>query len=521
MSPLAQQWMKYLPTPTSSGAFNNYLGVPVSDGILSNVNHFLYKIFFFFFLVAVATTSGTRTTISCATIWRQKTQPNEQCALPVELCTSSPANPEDAWVSRFNYDHIFTPTLLSHFAYGYVNRNEGYGSVTGQDPTVLPQIPNAVAYNASPAANFSGNGITNFASWGNTQGPGYLNKSTRPTHIANELITWVHGSHTIKFGGEYRHLQEVFRNNNNQSGTVGFSALSTALPGVDSGDPFAEFIYRHAVDNGNLNAYNVAKYGPIQRAYSLHVGDTWKVSPKFTINYGLRWDRFSPTWETGDLSSFFSFTPNPGAGNRPGSLVFAGNKYGAASAGERYPEKAFNGAFAPRIVMAYQLVNKMVARAGYGVFYTQAFYPGWGCGISLDGFNPQRELQRLPRRLLNLRSIWIEDFRRIAFLLRILAGQPSNGSSGPKYRPTDANHLSYTQQWNISVERKIGNSAIASVAYVASKGTHLPSQLKPLNVLNPSLLTSMGSTELNTVFQPGQTSLFQELRRRMRTGSAT
>ena len=195
-------------------------------------------------------------------------------------------------------------------------------------------------------------------------------------------------SHTIKFGGEYRHLQEVFRNNNNQSGTVGFSALSTALPGVDSGDPFAS-LYIGAVDNGNLNAYNVAKYGPIQRAYSLHVGDTWKVTPKFTLNYGLRWDRFSPTWETGDLSSFFSFTPNPGAGNRPGSLVFAGNKYGDASAGERYPEKAFNGAFAPRIGMAYQLGNKMVARAGYGVFYTQAFYPGWGGGISLDGFNPQ------------------------------------------------------------------------------------------------------------------------------------
>jgi hypothetical protein len=46
------------------------------------------------------------------------------------------------------------------------------------------------------------------------------------------------------------------------------------------------------------------------------------------------------------------------------------------------------------------------------------------------------------------------------------------------------------------------------VAYVGNKGTHLPSQLQPLNYLNPALLTSMGSTELNTVFQPGQTSLY-------------
>jgi hypothetical protein len=47
-----------------------------------------------------------------------------------------------------------------------------------------------------------------------------------------------------------------------------------------------------------------------------------------------------------------------------------------------------------------------------------------------------------------------------------------------------------------------------SVAYVGNKGTHLPSALQPLNYLNPSLLTSMGSTALNAVFQPGQASLF-------------
>ena len=57
------------------------------------------------------------------------------------------------------------------------------------------------------------------------------------------------------------------------------------------------------------------------------------------------------------------------------------------------------------------------------------------------------------------------------------------------------------------MERKIGTS-IVSVAYVGNKGTHLPSQLQPLNVLNPALLSSLGSTELNTVFQPGQTSLY-------------
>lgn len=306
-SALALKWMQFLPTPTGPGPYNNYLSTPVSDGILSNLNEYLYKIDHYW---------GEKDHFY-VTIWRQKTGLNNQCALPLQLCTSSPANPEDAWVSRFNWDHTFTPTLLSHFAYGSLNRNEGYGSVAGQNPAILPQIPNAVAYNASPAAGFSGNGITNFAGWGNRQGPPNLNKSTRPSHITNELVTWVQGAHTLKFGGEFRHLQQVFRQNNNQSGTVNFTAANTGLPGISSGDPFASLLIG-AVDNGNTNIRNVAKSGAEQLAFSLHVGDTWKVSQNLTVNYGLRWDKFTPTYETSDQLSFFSFAPNPGAGNLPG-----------------------------------------------------------------------------------------------------------------------------------------------------------------------------------------------------------
>ncbi|HTQ55749.1 MAG TPA: TonB-dependent receptor [Bryobacteraceae bacterium] len=492
-SALALQWMKYLPTPTSSGAFNNYLAQPISDGILSNLNEYLFRVdhywgekdHFFF------------------TIWRQLTQPNEQCTMPVELCTSSPANPEDAWVNRFNWDHIFSPTVLSHFAYGYLNRNEGYGSVTGQNPADLPHIPNAAAYNASPAANFSGNGISNFAGWGNTQGYGPLNKSTRPSHVVNELVSWVHGAHTIKFGGEYRHLQQVFRNNNNQSGTLDFTQGSTGLPGTDSGNPFASFL-TGAVDYGNLSVLNIARYGALQRAYNFHIGDTWKMTPKLTLNYGLRWDKFSPTWETSDYMSFFSFKANPDAGGLPGSVVYSGNKWGDASAGVRYPENEWNGAFAPRLGVAYAVSDKTVVRAGYGLFYTQAFYPGWGGGMSLDGFNPNVAFND---SIGGYEPAFYMDSGFPAYnkAENITLGA-DNGTGGPQYRPAYANHLSNTQQWNLTVEHRFGEKGFASIAYVASKGTHLPSTLQPLNVLNPSLL-SMGS-ELNAAFTPTTTSLF-------------
>ncbi|HEY7307439.1 MAG TPA: carboxypeptidase regulatory-like domain-containing protein [Bryobacteraceae bacterium] len=493
-SPLALEWMQYLPTPTVPGPYNNYLSNPVSDALLSNLAEYLYKIDHYW---------GEKDHVFL-TIWRQKAKPTEQCILPVMLCTSQVAKPEDAWVNRLNWDHIFTPTLLSHFAIGYLNRNEGYGSVTGQDPARLPMIPNAVAYNASPAAYFSAPGITNLAAWGNSAGAGDLNKGTRPSWIANELMTIVLGAHTIKFGGEYRHLAEVFRNNNNQSGTLGFSALSTGLPGASSGNPFASFILG-AADSGNLNVYNVAKYGVEQVAYSLHVADTWKITSKLTISYGVRWDKFTPTYETDDRSAFFSFASNPAAGNRAGSLAFAGDKWGTASFGERYPETPFNGALAPRLGLAYRVGEDTVVRAGYGIFYTQAFYPGWAGGINLDGFNPSVTFSDSFSGYVP--SFYMDKGFPAYNRAPDISASADNGAAGPIYRPTYANHLSYAQQWNLKIERKFGASSIASIAYVASQGTHLPSQLQPLNYLNPKLL-ELSPSVLNAVFEPRQTSLF-------------
>jgi hypothetical protein len=492
-SALALQWMKFLPTPTSAGPINNFLAPAVSDGILANLNEYLFRIdhywgekdHFFF------------------TIWRQLTLPIAQCQLPVQLCSANPANPEDAWVNRFNWDHIFSPTLLSHFAYGYLNRNEGYGSVPAQDPATLPHIPNAAAYNASPSASFGGGGASNWASYGNNAGLGILNKTTRPSHIANELFTLTHGAHTIKFGGEYRHLQQVFRQNNGQSGSVSFSQAETQLPGTDSGNPVASFLIG-AANYGSVNVLNVTKYGAEQHAYSLHVGDTWKITPKLTLNYGLRWDKFSPTWESNDLMSFFSFAANPGAGNLPGSVVYSGNKWGSASAGVRYPEKEWNGAFAPRLGVAYAVDDKTVVRGGYGLFYTQAFYPGWGGGMSLDGFNPSVAFNSSVGGYDP--AFYLDNGFPAYSKAENISLTADNGKGGPNYRPAFANHLSYMQQWNLTIEHKFGQKSFASVAYVASKGTHLPSAMQPLNVLNPSLL-SMGASTLNAVFAPNQQTL--------------
>ena len=127
---------------------------------------------------------------------------------------------------------------------------------------------------------------------------------------------------------------------------------------------------------------------PRQKAWIFHAGDTWNATSKLTLNYGLRWDYYSPSTEKYDRLAFFDPNGvNPSAGGRLGSLAYAGTSWGEASYGARYPEKDFYGGFAPRLGLTYALNTKTLIRAGWGIFYDRAFYPGWGAGMAQDGFN--------------------------------------------------------------------------------------------------------------------------------------
>ncbi len=473
----AQNWFKYLPTPTSPGALNNYLvPQPVPDSILAGATHYLIKIDHYL----------TDNDHFSATIWRQTTPIKFNCQLPLQICDSDFSSPQDSWVNRLNYDKTISPTLLNHFAYGYLNRNEGYGSIDYKYANEIPYI-NGANKSYPPALSF-GDGFTSF---GNSRGLSGGNKTTRPSHIANDLVTWVRGAHTIKIGAEYRHLAQVYHANDNESGNLYFSSSSTGLSEITSGNPIASFLLG-AVDDANRVVHNVAKWGVNQRAYAVHVGDTWKVTPALSLNYGLRWDRFSPTWETKDQLAFFDFGANPTAGNLPGRLAFAGTKWGAASAGVRYPEQQWNRGFAPRIGIAYSLHDKTVIRTGYGIFYTQAFYPGWDGGIGnigLAGFNPNPTFHSTLGGIEP--AFYLEDGFPAYSSSEDISPGARNGQD-LLYRPKDGNRLSYSQQWNFTIEHRLGNQLMVSAGYVGSKGTRLPSQLLPLNVLNPSLL-SMGN----------------------------
>jgi hypothetical protein len=489
ISPLIRPWLAALPTPTGGGPLNNYLGPAIPDTILGNSDYYMGR-----FDLQFKSSDHVFTSV-----WHQRAPAKFVSVLPQAIASETYSDPQNSWVSRLNWDRTFSGTLLNHMSMGYLNRNEGYGSVNQGFVDEFPKVAGVAGYNVPPQISFS----DGFAQFGTNAGVNVGNITTRPTFIINDSLTWTKGSHTIKGGLEYRKIMGNIHGNGNQAGSFTFGRGSTGLVGVNSGSPIASFLLG-AVDSANATFRAVDSAYPRQNAWVLFAGDTWRATSQLTIDYGLRWDYYSPSSEKYDRFSFFDPAgANPGAGGRPGRLAYAGDSYGAASYGRRYPEEDFYGGLAPRFGAVYRVNDKSVVRTGWGIFYMQAFYPGWGGGISQDGFSTT------PSFNTSLGGI------QPAFFLD--QGLPQNFARPPLidsayrngqdllYRPVDANKRPYSHQWNITVDRELGRNVSLSVGYVGSAGRRLPSSIDPLNAIDPAYL-SMGEA-LYDEFTPGTTSL--------------
>ena len=489
-SSLASGWLKYLPAPTSPGPLNNFQP-PAVPGFISSDANFLNMRFDEYIGNADHFT---------VTIFKRDNLPQTTHLLPLQLSTDL-ENYKHTWLNRVNYDHIFSPTVLNHFAIGYTDDMYFGGGLDAPYAKDLPQIAGVATHEYAPAIRFG----SGFAGFGSNTGSAAANRWPDPTIIGSDLVTWVKGAHALKLGIEYRHLTNTFHSVSGGAGQFTFDSPETGLLTSNSGSPVASFLLG-LVDNGTETVRSIDVATAVQQSWIWHVGDTWKISPKLTINYGVRWDMVTPSSEKHDVMSFFDAAGvNPSAGDRLGSLAFAGTRWGNASFDSKHPEDTFYGGFAPRLGIAYAPTDKTVIRTGYGIFYDPGYYPGWTGGVAQDGFNSSpvfgSTLGGLSPAFL-LSQGFPQGFQNPPYL------DPGflNGQSGPLYRPGDANRLPYSQQWNLTIERQIGSNLTVSAAYVGNKGTRLLSRTAAINVLNPSLLTQYGD-HLYDQFAPGQTVL--------------
>ena len=176
--------------------------------------------------------------------------------------------------------------------------------------------------------------------------------------------TWtkILGNHTIKFGADLRRVRDDLLQDQTFSprGLYTFAAGQTSLkggPGTSYTNNFASFL----LDLPNQAGRDLGQYFPAYRQWELFsfIQDRWTVTPKLTLNYGLRWEFYkaaTPQFPGG----FSNYNPTNN------TLVIAGVGGNPSDLGIKARYKNF----APRLGSAYRLNEKTVIRAGFGISYT-------------------------------------------------------------------------------------------------------------------------------------------------------
>ena len=365
---------------------------------------------------------------------------------------------------RINYDWTISPTLLNHmgagfsrfrnpnfsnsYNQGWVQPNGGKLGLTGLQSDLFPTVLFSQGYTRYGDDIASDNYFTTLAWLDN--------------------LTWIKGKHTVKMGVEVQAHRDNYRNFGGGGGTFNFSQLETALPGVaNSGNAFASYLLG-AVDSGSAY-FRASLPGGRYQYYGTFIDDTYKITPRLTLNLGLRWEVQAPTSDPlGRFSEMDPSLPNPGAGNLPGAYIFGGDGPGRQGWNRFFDPHYKN--FAPRIGFAYSLTKNTVIRGGYGIFYKE--YINQGVGTPQTGFSITPNFSSADNGLtpgFYWDNGFPQNFNRPPLISPIVA----NGQGAQIAQRATGGNIPYSQQWNLTVEQQITGSLMISGAYVANKATHL------------------------------------------------
>jgi hypothetical protein len=229
----------------------------------------------------------------------------------------------------------------------------------------------------------------------------------------------------------------------NFRGKLSFDSLSDFLEGIPSGGSQAQgFTRRHSAENN----------------HSFYVQDSFRASPRLTLNLGMRWDYFGLVSEKDNL--FYHFDPTLDAVFQVGTGGTSRNLY----------EPDYNN-FAPRLAFAYDLTGKgtTVVRAGWGVFY--------------DAFSQDIFLGHVPFNCTFCPGPAYSGIGPAAISFATTSGGTAISSGVPVYSsPSPLGDFfgvdprirtPYIQNFNVNIQRQIGTRAVGQIGYVGAKGTKL------------------------------------------------
>jgi len=487
LDPVALKLLSYYPNPNVPGngvtGANNYAGtagLPTdSDQYTVRVDHNISDTQHFF------------------ARWSQKRQFKQ---LSGEFFGASDAGgngtlaPDNRWDGGLGFTDAFTPTLV-------MVANFGWGRwVEGRKPQGVPFDPSTLGLPAAldsfggpgafPAVNISGeNGL----------GSGGLNATPREARTFSVDFTKVHGQHTFSTG--FMGIDFILNTFNSSQASFNFSPDFTQGPNPTAANALTGYglacFLLGTGDSGGITLSADAAFS--KKFFGWYVNDDWKITHNLTLNLGVRYDfQLSPTDRFNRLSYFDPHATNPISSQvgmtLPGALVYTnGGNRGV------YDPQYTN--FGPRIGLSYSPTRKLVARAGFGLFYTPAMEFGDYQGLTLNGFS-----QTTPY-VGTLDGVTPQNLLSNPFPTGLLqpVGKAAGGATNVgqtvdaviRNRPTP-----YVVMWSANLQYEIAPNTILQAGYAGNHGLKLLyGTTFELNSLPPQDL-AMGDALLAPVKNP-------------------
>lgn len=371
--------------------------------------------------------------------------------------------------------HIFRPTLVNEFRFGiYRGFNPRSGPING--PDIVQQLgltnlaPNLPDINALPTFAISGfQGIT--------QTP--YNTPAEINYQWQDNLTWAHGRHTVKMGTEIVHNYAATYTVSPQSA---FGSIS--FTGTYSGYSYADFLLGIARSASRTTSGFVRDHRT-NTDLGFFVQDDFKVSPRLTLTFGLRYEVNPPYVEKEGRSANFDprtgqlIVPNEAAKAQLNPAFVASNLVPIVTASQAgLPESlAFADElnFAPRVGLAYKLTsdNKTVLRLGAGVFNDHLASPIWS---GMGGGPYAGSASAPPNKITNGVALWQ--------LPAMFPATLNQGSTASLVGMDPHIRTPYIEQWNFTLEREIAHMGLRA-SYIGIRSQKLVTQ-RDVNQLIPS-----------------------------------
>jgi hypothetical protein len=345
--------------------------------------------------------------------------------------------------------HVFSPRLINDARVAY-NRVSNQAPIENPGVSVNKQVGLPELSNNPRDFGLSFIRVTGLSPLGHE----FNNPQNSATNVFQVLdtATYARGAQLLKFGFNFQYAQQNAFRDVQSRGLLTFpSQISVRLP--DGTSAVIPFVTGNALANLLLGLPLVTGGARLDNhqhlrteSYNFFVNDSIRVTPRLTLSAGLRYEYNSPPVDTEDRAKIY----DPATGR----LVQVGTN-GVPRAG--YESDKNN--FAPRVALAWALGRATVIRAGYGVYYDQSpLAPGEGLYFNAPFFDFRFYFQ-LPQAPLTISNPF--PFNTPS------QSPPSAFAFDPNLR------TSYTQHWNLSVQRQLGDNLVAELAYVGSKGAKL------------------------------------------------